>query len=171
MKGKKINGFVVIIVMVMGLFSLILGPMFSPAPLCVQNAHVTTIGPAPSLGTDVAGTSFNLSGGRATGNAAGGNILFKTSDVGSSGVTLQALSTKAILTVAGRMGINITAPTAYLDANTPVFRLRLPKTPATASDAGHAGDICWDPNYVYVCTYVDPNGVAAWKRTGMLHSW
>ena len=39
------------------------------------------------------------------------------------------------------------------------------KTPASASASGTAGDICWDPNYVYVCVATN-----TWKRAA-LSTW
>ncbi len=61
-------------------------------------------------GTNIAGANMTLASGRATGNAAGGNILFQTSDVGSSGSTLQTLTTKATLLANGNFGIGTAAP-------------------------------------------------------------
>lgn len=61
---------------------------------------------------------------------------------------------------AGNVGIgNIAAPTAKLDINSDILRLRTAKTPASAGATGNAGDICWDSSYVYIC--VDTN---TWKR-------
>lgn len=45
-------------------------------------------------GTDIAGASITIAGGKGTGNAAGGEIVFQTSNVGASGTTLQSLTTK-----------------------------------------------------------------------------
>jgi hypothetical protein len=36
------------------------------------------------------------------------------------------------------------------------------KTPATAAAAGNAGDICWDADYIYVCTATN-----TWKRSAI----
>ena len=41
--------------------------------------------------------------------------------------------------------------------NVPVTR-----TPASASDSGTTGDICWDSSYIYVCVATD-----TWKRTAI----
>jgi hypothetical protein len=46
-----------------------------------------------------------------------------------------------------------------------VVRLRTPKTPASASAIGNAGEICWDSSYVYVCVATD-----TWKRSE-LSTW
>lgn len=63
----------------------------------VTNAtpQVCNLNATGGSGTNVAGADLSLVGGKATGNAAGGEILFKTSDVGSSGTTLQSATTKA----------------------------------------------------------------------------
>lgn len=50
-------------------------------------------------GTNIAGGSLTLAGGKGTGNAAGGSILFQTSDAGASGTTLQTLATKFTIAV------------------------------------------------------------------------
>jgi len=44
-------------------------------------------------GNNTAGVAFNINGSKATGNAAGGSLLFKVSTAGASGTTLQALNT------------------------------------------------------------------------------
>jgi hypothetical protein len=33
------------------------------------------------------------------------------------------------------------------------------KTPASSSDTGTAGDICWDSSYIYICTATN-----TWRR-------
>lgn len=35
-------------------------------------------------------------------------------------------------------------------------------TPSSASDTGHPGTLCWDANYIYVCTATD-----TWKRVAL----
>jgi len=59
----------------------------------------------------------------------------------------------------GKVGIGTTSPTALLDVNTDVLRLRTSKTPTSATDTGNAGDICWDSSYIYVCVATN-----TWKR-------
>ena len=64
------------------------------------------------------------------------------------------------VTNAGRVGIGLTAePTAILDINGDTLRLRTAKTPASASSAGNAGDICWDATHVYICIATN-----TWRR-------
>lgn len=62
----------------------------------------------------------------------------------------------------GNVGIGTTTPTAVLDVNSDVFRLRAAKTPATATAAGNAGDVCWDSSYIYVCVAAN-----TWKRSAI----
>jgi hypothetical protein len=50
----------------------------------------------------------------------------------------------------GNVGIGTTGPTALLDVNSNILRLRTAKTP-THTGAGNVGDICWDSSYIYVC--------------------
>jgi len=65
----------------------------------------------------------------------------------------------------GHVGIGNTSPTALLDINSDILRLRTAKTPASAGAAGNAGDICWDADYIYVCTATN-----TWERVA-LASW
>jgi len=64
-----------------------------------------------------------------------------------------------------RVGIFTNAPTAKLDVNSDIIRLRTSKTPATAGAAGNAGDICWDSSYIYVCI-----AASTWMRA-TLNTW
>jgi hypothetical protein len=62
----------------------------------------------------------------------------------------------------GLIGFGTTAPTAKVDINSDTIRLRTTKTPASATAAGNAGDICWDSSYVYVCVAAN-----TWKRAAI----
>jgi len=62
----------------------------------------------------------------------------------------------------GNFGIATSDPTALLDVNSDIVRLRTAKTPATAGAAGNVGDICWDAGYVYVCVATN-----TWKRAAL----
>jgi hypothetical protein len=59
----------------------------------------------------------------------------------------------------GNVGIHTTSPTAKLDISGDTLRLRTARTPASAGAAGNAGDICWDADYLYVCTATN-----TWRR-------
>jgi hypothetical protein len=64
--------------------------------------------------------------------------------------------------LAGNLGLNTTQPTAKLDINGNTMRLRTSKTPASGNDIGNTGDMCWDSNYIYVCTSTNN-----WKRSSL----
>ena len=67
-------------------------------------------------GTDIAGAALTLAGGKGTGSASGGAIIFQTSDAGSSGSTLQSLTQKFIIAANGTVGIGTdTSPDASLE--------------------------------------------------------
>ena len=90
-----------------------------------------TLNAAGGSGTNIYGASTTIAGGKATGNAAGGSIVFSTSDAGASGTTLQSLSEKLRITASGFLGIGTTSPYSLLSisnsvgttANTPLFTI------------------------------------------------
>jgi hypothetical protein len=51
---------------------------------------------------------------------------------------------------------------ALLQVNGNRIRIATAKTPSSASDTGTTGEICWDANYIYVCTATN-----TWKRTAI----
>ncbi len=63
-------------------------------------------------GSNISGANFRLAGGKGTGNADGGDILFLTSDSGPSGSSLQTITEKMRLTDEGNLVIGATAPIA-----------------------------------------------------------
>tara|TARA_B100000900_G_scaffold106829_1_gene88727 strand:+ start:61255 stop:64611 length:3357 start_codon:yes stop_codon:yes gene_type:complete len=63
---------------------------------------------------NIAGGSLTLSAGQGKGTGAGGSILFKTADGGSSGSTLNPLTTKMTILDSGFVGIAQNTPTASL---------------------------------------------------------
>ncbi len=65
----------------------------------------------------------------------------------------------------GALGLGTSSPTEALDVNSDAVRLRGSRTPASASASGSAGTICWDADYIYVCTATN-----TWKRAA-LASW
>ena len=77
--------------------------------------------------------------------AAGGNFIFRDITGGNDRMTI---------TTSGA-----------IDFNSNLLRLRNSKTIATAGSAGDQGNICWDANYIYVCTATN-----TWKRSA-LSSW
>jgi hypothetical protein len=65
----------------------------------------------------------------------------------------------------GRVGIGASLPTAKLDINSDILRVRIPKTPENSRSAGNKGDFCWDSNYIYICVAEN-----IWKRA-LLGGW
>ena len=59
----------------------------------------------------------------------------------------------------GNLGIGTTAPSGLLDVADNRLRVRTAKTPASATAAGNAGEICWDASYLYICTSTN-----VWRR-------
>ena len=62
----------------------------------------------------------------------------------------------------GNVGINTAVPTAPLDIEGNTVRVRTARTPLSATDIGNVGDICWDANFVYVCTATN-----TWRRSAL----
>lgn len=68
-----------------------------------------TLNATGGSGTDIQGANLTLAGGRGTGSAAGGNILFQTAASGASGVSLNNLVTRAQIAANGNMSLGTTA--------------------------------------------------------------
>jgi len=62
----------------------------------------------------------------------------------------------------GNFGFNTSTPTAVLDVNSDIIRVRTAKTPVSATAAGNQGDIAWDASYIYVCVATN-----TWKRSAI----
>ena len=65
-------------------------------------------------GTNNAGASLILAGGKSTGSAVGGSLIFKTSPVGSSGSSFNSLVERMRITSDGNVGIGTTTPSGDL---------------------------------------------------------
>jgi hypothetical protein len=86
----------------------------------------------------------------------------------NTGILFPAADTVAISTggservridSSGNVGVHTTSPTAKMDISGDTLRLRTARTPASAAATGNAGDICWDADYLYVCTATN-----TWRR-------
>lgn len=69
------------------------------------------------------------------------------------------------VTDTGRVGIGTKAPSGLLDINDNKLRVRTAQTPASATAAGNAGEVCWDASFLYVCVATN-----SWKRAA-LSTW
>jgi hypothetical protein len=63
---------------------------------------------------------------------------------------------------AGNIGLDTQYPTASLDIESDIFRLRTPKTPSSGNAPCNRGDICWDNSYMYICVSTN-----SWKRSAI----
>lgn len=86
-----------------------------------------------------------------------GRLVFNTTASGSTSST-----ERMRINSSGNIGIAISTPTAKLDVNSNIIRLRTAKTPSSSSDTGNTGDICWDSSYIYVCVATN-----TWKRSAI----
>jgi hypothetical protein len=71
---------------------------------------------------------------------------------------------RARIDTSGRLLVGTSSDSggALLQVNGNRVRVATAKTPASASDTGTTGEICWDANYVYVCTATN-----TWKRSAI----
>ena len=74
-------------------------------------------------------------------------------------------SERVRINASGNMGLGTTAPTQKLDINGSKIRIRSSTTPSSSSATGAQGEICYDANYIYVCTTTN-----TWKRAA-LSTW
>ena len=96
-----------------------------------------------------------------TGNKSGSFDL-TTTGRGTFGDLIVDTNVLVVDNVNDRVGIGTTIPTAKIDINSDILRLRTAKTPASATAAGNAGDICWDANYLYIAVATN-----TWKRAAI----
>jgi hypothetical protein len=73
-------------------------------------------------------------------------------------------SERARIDSSGRLLVGTSSQSggSLLQVNDNRIRIATAKTPASATDTGVAGEICWDANYVYVCTATN-----TWKRSAI----
>lgn len=133
------------------------------------------IGATPSAKLHVnTGTNENLWVGSLGGSGAG-VYLASVNDSGSANTPMQIGSASVINfaingTEAARIdssrrllvGTSTDSGGALLQINGNRIRIATAKTPASATDTGVAGEVCWDSGYIYVCTATN-----TWKRAAL----
>jgi hypothetical protein len=133
----------------------------------VNNAAGTFIGVfeanAPNITTGQA-AFFAVGRNPATNNQFSFGFEYVANGSPSNKFNINAFGSAALFSVlaSGNVGIGTTSPSALLDVNSNTVRVRTARTPASATAAGNAGDICWDADYIYVCTATN-----TWKRTAI----
>lgn len=70
------------------------------------------------------------------------------------------------VTSGGYVAVGNVTPTAKVDIDSNTIRLRTARTPASATDTGNQGDVCWDASYIYVCTATN-----TWRRAAIAGGW
>ena len=131
--------------------SLELGSVASAGGTSTSDILLATYG--GNNGSRIRGTgSYDFNAGTA--------ITFGTSPTSGGGIV-----DRVTINSAGNVGIGTTSPTTLLDVNADTVRVRTARTPASASATGATGEICWDANYIYVCTATN-----TWKRSA-LSTW
>jgi hypothetical protein len=75
-----------------------------------------------------------------------------------------SVTERARIDSSGRLlvGTDTNSGGALLQVNGDRIRVATAKTPASATAAGTAGEVCWDTNYIYVCTATN-----TWKRAAI----
>jgi hypothetical protein len=128
-----------------------------------NSAGVLTIkgGDLVTSGTGVAGSVIITAGNAGSTAGVGGNVSINGglgTNTNSGGYV--RIQTAVAKTLVERMRIT-NAGVVEVTGNT--LAVRTARTPASSSAAGVAGDICWDADYIYVCTATN-----TWKRTPIL---
>jgi len=146
-----------------------------------ERLRITSAGRV-GIGTTVPGYALDIQGSEGVGlqiyeTSSGANRRLRVTQE-ASGVTYNATyssisnahiwqignSETARIDTSGRLLVGTSSDSggALLQVNGDRVRIATAKTPASASDTGVAGEICWDANYVYVCTATN-----TWKRTAI----
>lgn len=127
---------------------------FSNLTVTIGTTTLPAIGITATNGSYPTVSFTDLSGSSAV--AGGGNVLI----LRAGGIT--AAANKVYVLANGNVGIGAVNPSSRLTVVSDTMCLTTPKTPASATDTGTTGTMCWDANYVYVCVATN-----TWKRAAL----
>jgi hypothetical protein len=93
-----------------------------------------------------------------TSAGSGGAVIFGTNNA------LSPAAEKARIDSSGRLLVGTSSDSggALFQVNGDRIRVGTAKTPASATATGTTGEICWDADYIYICTATN-----TWKRTAI----
>jgi hypothetical protein len=134
------------------------------AALTINNSGLVGIGTtSPNKTLTVVGDVLAL------GLSSNGNLEFNCDDnannAGNDAIIFKERGTEKMrMDGSGRLLVGTSSDSggALLQVNGDRVRIATAKTPASASATGTAGEICWDADYIYVCTATN-----TWKRTAI----
>jgi hypothetical protein len=129
-------------------------------------------GPQPLIILENSSGFFSGLGFKTTGNATNDFVIVANSSGSeflSNQYTFKNLTGTDYMRLdsSGRLLVGTSSQSggSLLQVNDDRIRIASSKTPASASDTGTAGEVCWDASYIYVCTATD-----TWKRAA-LSTW
>ena len=139
------------------------------AILLTETANTNTPATAATLAHETSGTPSAGIGTRldfvcetaASNTEIGARVQAIATNVGSG---TEAFDLQVLLMAAGATPSLVAKFTSSGDLGIAGDTINVPvtRTPASATDPGTAGDICWDASYIYVCVATD-----TWKRVAI----
>jgi len=128
---------------------------FSNLTVTIGTTTLPAIGITATNGSYPTVSFTDSFGSSAVAGGAGGVLILR-----AGGIT--AAANKVYVLANGNVGIGAVNPNARLTVVSDTMCLTTPKTPASATDTGTTGNICWDANYIYVCVATN-----TWKRAAL----
>jgi hypothetical protein len=162
------------------------GSQLTGLPAAYGNANVTTL--LSAFGSNTISTSGNITGGYILGNGSqltglpatygNANVATFLASFGSNSISTTGNITSNNIITSGTSGNitganiisaqtvsatgNITGANATVNNITVNSILSSPLQTKASTDTGTAGQVCWDANYIYVCTATN-----TWKRVAL----
>ena len=113
-----------------------------------QNSHINFYSPSATGSSNMVGANFTINAGRGTGNGTPGDIYFKTATTGSSGDTLQSLTTR--VAIKGNGSTEVTGSLTLTDVLVLPFQKPLPSSGKATGSIALSGSVDgFEGMYVY----------------------